>query len=104
VTAVEISQQVMSLLPLDPLLPGALPPDRRAALELRMAQLRTAPPIQSESASRSDTFVTLSPVSTETGEGQMSRNEYLLRASPACIAGVRTSRPKRSDECGRMKL
>ncbi len=35
---------VMSLLPLDPYLPGALPPDRRAAPELRMTQLRTAPP------------------------------------------------------------
>jgi len=63
-------QHVMSLLPLDPLLPGALPPDRRAALELRMAQLRTAPPIHSDGASRHDHFVTLSPVSTEAGEGQ----------------------------------
>ncbi len=41
---VEISQQVMSLLPLNPHLPGALPPERRAALELRMAQLRAATP------------------------------------------------------------
>ena len=63
-----ISQQVMSLLPLAPLLPGAPPPDRRAALELRTAQLRAAPP--SESASRSENLPTLSSVSTETGEGQ----------------------------------
>ena len=68
--AVEISQQVMSLLsPAPPLLPGASPPDRRAALELRMAQLRAAPPIQPDGASRPDQFVTLSPVSTGTGEG-----------------------------------
>ena len=37
-------EQSMSLLPLDPLLPGAPPPDRRATLELRRAQLRAAPP------------------------------------------------------------
>ena len=61
----------MSLLsPAPPLLPGALPPDRRAALELRQAPLRSAPPMKSESASRSDDPVTLSPVSTEAGEGQ----------------------------------
>ena len=65
---VGISQQVMSLPPLECPLPGAAPPDRRAALELRMAQLRAAPP-KSESASRSDELVTLSPVSTESGEG-----------------------------------
>ena len=35
---------------------------------------------------------------------KMSRKVYLLGARPACIAGVRTSRPKRSDECGRIKL
>ena len=39
------SPQVMGLLPLDPLLPVAPPPERRAALELRMAQLRAAPPL-----------------------------------------------------------
>ncbi|MEM7518086.1 MAG: hypothetical protein AAF368_14335, partial [Planctomycetota bacterium] len=50
---------------------GALPPERRAALELRRAQLRAAPPIQSESASRSDLFVTVSRVSPESGEGQV---------------------------------
>jgi hypothetical protein len=71
VIAVEISQQVMSLLsPAPPLLPGAQPPERRAALELRVAQLRAAPPIQSDGASRPDQSVTLSPVSTESGEGQ----------------------------------
>jgi len=32
-TALENSPQVMSLLPLDPLLPGASPPDRRAPLQ-----------------------------------------------------------------------
>ena len=42
---------------------------RRAALELRKAPLRAAPPMKSESASRSDQSVTLSPVSTESGEG-----------------------------------
>ncbi len=66
-SSVEFSQQVVSLPPLESPLPGALPPDRRAALELRKAQLRAAPP--SESASRSDQTVTLSPVSTEAGEG-----------------------------------
>ncbi len=65
---VEISQQVMSILPLDPLLPGALPPERRAALELRMAQLRAAPPL--DCASQSSSTVNSTPVSTETGEGQ----------------------------------
>ncbi len=58
----------MSLLPLDPHLPGALPPDRRAALELRNAQLRATPP--SERMSLSEELVTPSPVSTETGQGQ----------------------------------
>ncbi len=38
------TQQLMSLPPLDSPLPGALPPDRRAAPELRKAQLRAAPP------------------------------------------------------------
>ncbi len=65
--AMEISQQIVSLLPLDPHLPGAPPPERRAALELRMAQLRAAPP--SERTSRSEKLVTLSTVSTEAGEG-----------------------------------
>ncbi|MFT4543296.1 MAG: hypothetical protein ACI841_003193 [Planctomycetota bacterium] len=37
-------QQVVSLLPQTPTSTGALPPDRRAALEPRVAQLRTAPP------------------------------------------------------------
>lgn len=65
---VENSQQSMSLLPLDPHLPGALPPDRRAALELRRAQLRAAPPIDGTVLSNS--FLTITPVSTESGEGQ----------------------------------
>ena len=65
---VEISQQVMSILPLDPLLPGASPPDRRAALELRMAQLRAAPAL--DCTSQSSSTVNSTPVSTETGEGQ----------------------------------
>ena len=47
--------------------------DRRAALELRKAQLRAAPPIHSESASRSDQLVTISSVSTESGEGQLGQ-------------------------------
>ena len=68
--AVEIPQQAMSLPPLESPLPGAEPPGRRAALELRMAQLRAAPPRQSDGASRPNQFVTLSPVSTDTGEGQ----------------------------------
>ncbi len=65
---VETSQQVMSLLPLDPLLPGALPPERRAALELRMAQLRAAPPLDCTWQSSSN--LNSNPVSTESGEGQ----------------------------------
>ena len=69
-TAVEISQQAMSLPPLESLLPGAPPPERRAALELRKAQLRAAPPIHSDGDSRPDQIVTLSQVSTESGEGQ----------------------------------
>jgi len=64
-----ISQQVMSLPPLESPLPGATPPDRRAALELRKAQLRAAPP-KAVRASRADQPVTVSPVSTESGEGQ----------------------------------
>ncbi len=64
-TDVELFQQVASLLPLDPHLPGALPPDRRAALELRYAQLRAAPPLDCTSQSRST--VNSTPVSTETG-------------------------------------
>ena len=62
--------QTMSLLPLEPHLPGALPPDRRAALELRMAQLRAAPPC--DCVAQSNSLITLSPVSTETGEGHLS--------------------------------
>jgi len=76
VIAVEISQQVMSLPPLESPLPGAPPPERRAALELRMAQLRAAPP--SGRMPRPNQFVTLSPVSTETGEGQSSRSPVLV--------------------------
>ncbi len=67
---VETSQQVMSLLPLDPLLPGALPPERRAALELRMAQLRSAPPLDCTPQSSSN--LNSNPVSTESGEGHGS--------------------------------
>ena len=77
---VETSQQVMSLLsPAPPLLPGALPPERRAALELSRAHLRAAPPIHTDGASRPDQFVTLSPVSTGTGEGHP--NPPLARAA-----------------------
>ena len=83
--AVEISQQVMSLLPLNPHLPGALPPERRAAPELHMAQLRAAPPIHSESASRSDQLVTLSPVSTESGEGQLSMASHQQSGFPGTV-------------------
>ena len=61
------SQQVASLLPLDPLLPGALPPERRAAPELRKAQLRAAPPL--DCTSRSSSNLNSNPVSTESGEG-----------------------------------
>lgn len=68
----------MSLLPLDPHLPGALPPERRAAPELRRAQLRAAPPIQSDGATRPDNLVTLSPVSTESGEGHLSRTKVTV--------------------------
>ena len=78
--AVELSQQVMSLPPLESPLPGALPPDRRAAPELRRAQLRAAPPMQSDSASRSDNSVTLSPVSTEAGEGHYAEGRGLTAA------------------------
>ena len=39
------SQQLVSLLPRTPSSTGAPPPDRRAALELRKAPLRAAPPI-----------------------------------------------------------
>ena len=61
--------QALSLLPLElPLLPGALPPDRRAALELRKAQLRAAPPLDGTALSGSTLNTT--PVSTESGEGQ----------------------------------
>ena len=63
------SQQVMSLPPLESPLPEAPPPDRRAASQPAVGRLRAAPP-NSESASRFDELVTLSPVSTETGEGQ----------------------------------
>lgn len=69
-TDVATSQQVMSLLPCNPSSRGVAP-DRRAALELRKAQLRTAP-LWSESASRPDQLFTLSLVSTETGEGQFA--------------------------------
>ena len=58
----------MSLLPLDPHLPEASPPDRRAALELRKAQLRAAPPTENSTSSRISNH--LSPVSTRSGEGQ----------------------------------
>ena len=81
----ETIQQSMSLLPLDPHLLGALPPERRAALELRRAPLRTAPPnwervipspnpipIDRLLRSRSTPTVTLNSVSTETGEGHMT--------------------------------
>ena len=61
----------MSLPPLKSPLPGAAPPDRRAALELRRAQLRAAPP-KAVRASRADEFVTVTPVSTESGESQAS--------------------------------
>jgi len=37
--------QVMSLLPLEPHLPGALPPDRRATLQPAWGWLRAAPPL-----------------------------------------------------------
>jgi hypothetical protein len=47
--------QAVSLPPLESPLPGAAPPDRRAAPELRRAQLRAAPP-KTESASRSDNY------------------------------------------------
>ena len=80
--AVESYQQVTSLLPLHPHLPGALPPKRRAAPELRRAPLRTAPPnrgrvipspnpipIDRLLRSRSTPTVTLNLVSIETGEG-----------------------------------
>jgi len=80
----ETIQQSMSLLPLDPHLPGALPPKRRAALELRRAPLRTAPPnwgrvIPSPNpipldrllCSRSTPTVTLNLVPTEMGKGHM---------------------------------
>ena len=40
----DTSPQVMSLLPRTPSSTGAPPPDRRAALELRQAQLSAAPP------------------------------------------------------------
>ena len=66
---VEACQQVMSLLPLDPLLPGALPPERRAALELRMAQLRAAPRL--DRTSRTGCNLNSIPVSTDTGQGQL---------------------------------
>ena len=65
------TQQVMSLLPLDPHLPGALPPERRAALELRKAQLRAAPPL--DCTSQSNSYLYSNPVSTEPGEGHPSR-------------------------------
>ena len=75
------TQQVMSLLPLDPLLPGALPPDRRAAHELRKAQLRAAPPCNR--TSRSNSFINLSPVSTKTGEGHPLRQPKMAGRSRA---------------------
>ena len=55
--------QSVSLPPLESPLPGAPPPDRRAAPELRLAQLRAAPP-NKDGASRHEKPVTLSPVST----------------------------------------
>ena len=67
---VETSKQVMSLLPLDPLLPGALPPDRRATLQPAKGWLRAAPPLDCTSLSSSNLNST--PVSTESGEGHMS--------------------------------
>jgi len=48
---------------------GAPPPDRRAALELRKAPLRAAPP--KNGSARSSVSTTLSPVSTRLGEAQM---------------------------------
>jgi hypothetical protein len=41
----ESTPRVMSLLPLDPLLPVAPPPDRRAALQPAEGWLRAAPPL-----------------------------------------------------------
>ena len=68
---VETCQQVMSLFPLDPHLPGAPPPDRRAALELRKAPLRVAPP--KDGSARPSVSTTLSPVCTRLGEALLGR-------------------------------
>ena len=59
------SQQVMSLLPLNPLLPGALPPDRRATPQPAGAGFARLP------QENCYCLINLSPVSTETGESQI---------------------------------
>ncbi len=67
---VETYQQFMSLLPLDPLLPGAMPPDRRATPQPARGRLRAAPPLDCTSQSGSN--LNSDPVSTKPGEGQMA--------------------------------
>ena len=62
-----VSQQVMSLLPLDPHLPGALPPERRATLQPARSWLRAAPPL--DRLPYWSCNPNSNPVSTESGEG-----------------------------------
>ncbi len=91
------SPQVVSLLPLDLHHSGALPPNRRAALELRMAPLRAAPPILGKGEHFPKPLPLCTLVSSSTQVSEEPR-----RGSDRPVAGVLVSPDSGFPQCRRL--